>query len=645
MACKTEITPGTILGNLKTRFEGSIPDFLKNHKVSEDKAANYKNATFCPVEVYHGIPYAEPPVGENAFKKTKKFSGQFEGGVKDCKNYGKVAIQDPMWAMMLSVSQLAAHVDFESAYKASQDCLTLDVYKPQVEGDKKLPVFVWIHGGSFKDGSAIEYNGELIASLKKHIVVIPQYRLGLQGFFQSNNGLYDVRTALEWVNSEIAKFGGDPKNVHICGESAGAAISSFQLNYDAVQKAAGKKQLFQKVTTMSGAGNAGWSRWNSWQASLGLRITHDFLKASEVGYDTVLRKFESYTVESITEFLKTLPDEKLIELSQKSQGFLISKLGAVMDLIPDLMNIFSAVIDNEFVFENDKKIDYSGYKVTYGMINGDGILFQLFMPMAKEAKLNCKRSMLSKEFYKSIENSKFPEQVIIELYEKGLTEENVLNCVTSRNKLWADETGNLKAFVYSDHMNFETFKNYPQANIPVEHQMLTRVVTDDKFTIPMLENMIKVRESGGKVRAYELQHGMKAFGTKYNKMFSDPKTGQCFVESFWENGYNVHGDDMCFLFGVLFGEPICKEGKSMKDWGLGAAEYEMTVNFMDFVFGEEKFGGEVEGVDRLSLACTVFDVEGETHDVADFRRKELEMRNILIPSVEVAAQKSRRVNL
>ena len=138
MSCQTEITPGTILGNLKTSFEGSIQDFLKNHLVSEEKAQNYENASFCPVEVYHGIPYAEPPVDENAYKKTKKFSGQFEGGVKDCKNYGKVAIQDPMWAMMMSVSQLAAHVDFESAYKASQDCLTLDIYKPQVEGDVKL---------------------------------------------------------------------------------------------------------------------------------------------------------------------------------------------------------------------------------------------------------------------------------------------------------------------------------------------------------------------------------------------------------------------------------------------------------------------------------------------------------------------------
>ena len=83
----------------------------------------------------------------------------------------------------------------------------------------------------------------------------------------------------------------------------------------------------------------------------------------------------------------------------------------------------------------------------------------------------------------------------------------------------------------------------------------------------------------------------------------------------------------------------------MKEWGLDAAEYEMTVNFMDFVFGEEKFSVKIEGVDKLSLECTIFDVDGETRDVADFRRKELEMKNILIPNVETAAQKSRRVNL
>ena len=88
-------------------------------------------------------------------------------------------------------------------------------------------------------------------------------------------------------------------------------------------------------------------------------------------------------------------------------------------------------------------------------------------------------------------------------------------------------------------------------------------------------------------------------------------------------------------------EEICMEGKSMKDWALDEKEYRMTVNFMDFVLSD----GNFEKSENLSVDCTIFDREGDMILEKDFKRKELEMREILIPSLETAVKTSRRVNL
>merc|ERR1711997_1323966 len=117
-------------------------------------------------------------------------------------------------------------------------------------------------------------------------------------------------------------------------------------------------------------------------------------------------------------------------------------------------------------------------------------------------------------------------------------------------------------------------------------------------------------------------------------------TGVCAVEVFWENGYNIHGDDMCFLFGTLISEEICVEGKSMKDWGLDKKEYVMTLNFMNFVLDDGKF----ENGENMSIDCTIFDRQGNMILEKDFKRKELEMRETLIPSLENGVKASRRVN-
>ncbi|KAF9468189.1 Alpha/Beta hydrolase protein [Collybia nuda] len=127
-----------------------------------------------------------------------------------------------------------------AAAAASEDCLFLNVYTPGVLSDRtnKLPVVVWIHGGGYVGGSAGSFNGDDLIRESNNgvVVVIIQYRLGVFGFLPGaavknngalNTGLLDQEFSLKWVQTHIGKFGGDPTQVTIWGESAGAG-SVFQ---------------------------------------------------------------------------------------------------------------------------------------------------------------------------------------------------------------------------------------------------------------------------------------------------------------------------------------------------------------------------------------------------------------------------------
>ena len=117
-----------------------------------------------------------------------------------------------------------------------EDCLYLNIWTPAKSADDRLPVMVWIHGGGFDHGTgaASGYDGENLAS-KGAVVVTINYRVGVFGFLalpeltaesphhaSGNYGLLDQIAALEWVQRNIAAFGGDPTRVTIFGESAGA---------------------------------------------------------------------------------------------------------------------------------------------------------------------------------------------------------------------------------------------------------------------------------------------------------------------------------------------------------------------------------------------------------------------------------------
>jgi carboxylesterase type B len=143
----------------------------------------------------------------------------------------------------------------------SEDCLYLNVFVPagQATLRQKLPVLVWLHGGAFQQGGARrpEYDGRRLAE-RGTVVVTLNYRLGALGFLVSsvdglfgNFGLMDQRAALQWVQDNIANFGGDPTNVLLFGESAGAVMTGLHLMMEKEGDAAHSQRLFHKAIIQS----------------------------------------------------------------------------------------------------------------------------------------------------------------------------------------------------------------------------------------------------------------------------------------------------------------------------------------------------------------------------------------------------------
>jgi para-nitrobenzyl esterase len=196
-----------------------------------------------------GIPYAAPPIGALRFRPPAappRWTNR-----RDAIAYGPSCPQPQR-------NDIGAG---RGAGTQSEDCLTLNVWSRNISG--KAPVMVWIHGGGHRvgSGSVSLYNGSELAR-QDVVVVTINYRLGLLGYFAhpaltaevgpnvplGNYGLMDQIAALQWVRDNIAKFGGDPTNVTVFGESAGGASTLYLLATPSA------KGLFSKAIVQSGGG-------------------------------------------------------------------------------------------------------------------------------------------------------------------------------------------------------------------------------------------------------------------------------------------------------------------------------------------------------------------------------------------------------
>ncbi len=185
------------------------------------------------VIVYKGIPYAAAPVGDLRWKKPQPVTPW--QGVKMADKWGNAAIQASAQGMALYTKEFYSDGDPER----SEDCLFLNVWTPAKAAgntNAKLPVAMWIHGGAYDHGWGYEkeMDGEAWAQHDVILVTI-NYRVGIFGFMahpllsaedangvSGNYGTYDQIAALKWIKNNIAQFGGDPDNITIFGQSAGA---------------------------------------------------------------------------------------------------------------------------------------------------------------------------------------------------------------------------------------------------------------------------------------------------------------------------------------------------------------------------------------------------------------------------------------
>lgn len=175
-----------------------------------------------------GIPYARPPVGELRFRAPEPPLPW--SGVRPAQAFGASAPQGAMFAPGVLAEG-----------PQSEDCLFLNVFTPALDAQKRA-VMVWIHGGAFVTGSASSplYDGRRLVEEHGVVLVTLNYRLGLLGYLPfgeqgarwgaiDNRGQHDQLAALHWVRANIAAFGGDPENVTLFGESAGATAVALLL--------------------------------------------------------------------------------------------------------------------------------------------------------------------------------------------------------------------------------------------------------------------------------------------------------------------------------------------------------------------------------------------------------------------------------
>jgi para-nitrobenzyl esterase len=289
--------------------------------VAKVDAGPVRGASVGDVISWKGIPFAAPPVGELRFRNPQPVKAW--EGIKETTKFAPAAMQT-------------------DDLPKSEDCLYLNVFRPAKTSAQPLPVMVWFHGGVMLHGSSTIYPGEALAA-QGVIVVTVNFRLGRLGYFahpalaaeapdevRGNYGFMDQRFALQWVQKNIAAFGGDPKQVTIFGESAGGGSVLAHVVSPM------SRDLFQRAIIQSHA---------SPTARAGVARSSDLAKAEQVAVEWSRSIGVTGEGAAALKQLRALPAEKFIEGASAKEGIAALSAGKV------LPGMAWAIIDGRFLTE------------------------------------------------------------------------------------------------------------------------------------------------------------------------------------------------------------------------------------------------------------------------------------------------------
>ncbi|XP_004270581.1 neuroligin-1 isoform X2 [Orcinus orca] len=325
------------------------------------------NEILGPVIQFLGIPYAAPPTGEHRFQPPEPPSPWSD--IRNATQFAPVCPQNIIDGRLPEVMLpvwFTNNLDVVSSYvqDQSEDCLYLNIYVPTEDdirdsGGPK-PVMVYIHGGSYMEGTGNLYDGSVLASYGNVIVITVNYRLGVLGFLSTgdqaakgNYGLLDLIQALRWTSENIGFFGGDPLRITVFGSGAGGScVNLLTLSHysEGNRWSNSTKGLFQRAIAQSGTALSSWAV--SFQPAKYARML-----ATKVGCNV------SDTVE-LVECLQKKPYKELVDQDIQPARYHIA-FGPVIDgdVIPD---------DPQILMEQG---EFLNYDIMLGVNQGEGLKF------------------------------------------------------------------------------------------------------------------------------------------------------------------------------------------------------------------------------------------------------------------------------
>ncbi|XP_070570855.1 acetylcholinesterase-like [Ptychodera flava] len=438
----------TILATIAAQDPSVVTD---NNATIFGETVDFEFAEFAiqkKVDVYRGIPYAEPPVGDLRFKAPVK---KVLTGVYNATHFRPMCPQ-----VIFHVPGMQPPLE---AQDRSEDCLHLNVFVPQSLATPAA-VMVWIHGGGYVDNAGPSeslYDGSALASVGDVIVVTIKYRLGALGFLSTsdsvsrgNYGIMDQAMALEWVQDNIAAFGGDPGNVTIFGESAGAGSVGVHL---ISPKSNG---LFARAITQSGTAisptllETDFEQMNARAHALGSLVNCD------VGGS-----------EKLVECLRDVGVEDLVRAQ-----------GQVTGIVGDNERAFLPVVDGDIIPKNPADIlkdgSFNRVDAMFGA-NGDEGMYQVYLAHREWA--NQTDPYVSKEEFEALLQAR--------LYNYGQLENEVL-----------------MESIYFMYTDWETAPN-PNANY---RHGFSQAFGDEMFVCPTETYARAYANSGATVYRYHFTH-------------------------------------------------------------------------------------------------------------------------------------------